>query len=140
MKEDRLEFSFSGLKTAVLYTVKGVPGSHKEPEPLTEQRIADIAASFQAASVDVLVAKCEQALRQRDRSRLCVGGGVAANAWLRDQLERMTKRIGAELHVAPMSLCTDNAAMAAIAWEHLRRGRFEALDLDVTPGLVRRKR
>jgi N6-L-threonylcarbamoyladenine synthase len=140
MKEDRLEFSFSGLKTAVLYTVKGVPGSHKQPEPLTEQRVADIAASFQAAAVDVLVAKCEQALQQRDRSRLCVGGGVAANAWLRDQLERMTKRIGVELHVAPMSLCTDNAAMAAIAWEHLRRGRFASLDLDVTPGLVRRKR
>jgi N6-L-threonylcarbamoyladenine synthase len=140
MKEDRLEFSFSGLKTAVLYTVKGVPGSHKEPEPLTEQRIADIAASFQAAAVDVLVAKCEQALRQRDRCRLCVGGGVAANARLRDQLERMTKRIGVELFVAPMSLCTDNAAMAAIAWEHLRRGHFAALDLDVTPGLVRRKR
>jgi N6-L-threonylcarbamoyladenine synthase len=140
IKEDRLEFSFSGLKTAVLYTVRGVPGSHKKPEPLTEQRIADVAASFQAAAVDVLVAKCEQALRQRDRNRLCVGGGVAANTRLRDQLERMAKRVGAELHVAPMSLCTDNAAMAAIAWEHLRRGRFAPLDLDVTPGLVRRKR
>ncbi|MDA0587777.1 MAG: tRNA (adenosine(37)-N6)-threonylcarbamoyltransferase complex transferase subunit TsaD [Planctomycetota bacterium] len=140
LKEDRLEFSFSGLKTAVLYTAKGVPGSTKNPEPLTEQRIADIAASFQAAAVDVLVAKCEQALRQRNRNRLCVGGGVAANVRLRGQLERMAKRIGVELHVAPMSLCTDNAAMAAIAWEHLRRGRFAPLDLDVTPGLVRRKR
>lgn len=140
LKEDRLEFSFSGLKTAVLYTVKGVPGSHKEPEPLTEQRIADIAASFQAAAVDVLAGKCEQALKQRGRDRLCVGGGVAANALLRQQLEKMTHRNGVELHVAPMALCTDNAAMAAIAWEHLKRGRFAELDLDVTPGLVRQKR
>jgi N6-L-threonylcarbamoyladenine synthase len=140
LNEDRLEFSFSGLKTAVLYTVKGVPGSHKEPEPLTEQRIADIAASFQAAAVDVLVGKCEQVLKQRGRDRLCVGGGVAANALLREQLEKMTCRHGVELHVAPMSLCTDNAAMAAIAWEHLKRGRFAELDLDVTPGLVRQKR
>lgn len=140
LKEDRLEFSFSGLKTAVLYTVKGVPGSHRKPEPLTEQRIADIAASFQAAAVDVLVGKCEQALKKRNRRRLCVGGGVAANARLREQLEEMTRRRQVELHVAPMSLCTDNAAMAAIAWEHIRRGRFAELDLDVTPGLVRRKR
>ena len=140
LKEDRLEFSFSGLKTAVLYTARGVPGSQKKPEPLTEQRIADIAASFQAAAVDVLVGKCEQALKQRGRDRLCVGGGVAANALLREQLEKMTRRNSVELHVAPMSLCTDNAAMAAIAWEHLRRGRFAELDLDVTPGLVRQKR
>lgn len=140
LKEDRLEFSFSGLKTAVLYTARGVPGSQKKPEPLTEQRIADIAASFQAAAVDVLVGKCEQALKQQGRDRLCVGGGVAANALLREQLEKMTRRNSVELHVAPMSLCTDNAAMAAIAWEHLRRGRFAELDLDVTPGLVRHKR
>lgn len=140
LKEDRLEFSFSGLKTAVLYTVKGVPGSQKQPEPLTEQRIADIAASFQAAAVEVLVGKCEQALKQCNRERLCVGGGVAANALLREQLGEMTRRLGVELHVAPMSLCTDNAAMAAIAWEHLRRGHFAELDLDVTPGLVRQKR
>ncbi len=137
LKEDRLEFSFSGLKTAVLYTANGVPGSHQQPEPLTEQRVADIAASFQAAAVDVLVGKCRQALEQRNRNVLCVGGGVAANALLRERLEKMTRRIGAELHIAPMNLCTDNAAMAAIAWESYHRGHFADLDLDVTPGLVR---
>lgn len=140
LKEDRLEFSFSGLKTAVLYTVQGVPGSGQAPEPLTGQRIADIAASFQEAVVDVLVAKCRQALRLRNRRTLCVGGGVAANARLREELERMTRREGVELHIAPMSLCTDNAAMAAIAWESIRHGRFAELDLDVTPGLVRQRR
>lgn len=138
-KEDRLEFSFSGLKTAVLYTVQGVPGSAEPPVKLTEQRIADIAASFQAAVVDVLVAKCRQALKRRDRRTLCVGGGVAANALLRHELEAMTRRADCVLHMAPMSLCTDNAAMAAIAWESVRRGRFAELDLDVTPGLVRQR-
>lgn len=140
LKEDRLEFSFSGLKTAVLYAVKGVPNSGRAPEPLTEQRIADIAASFQAAAVEVLVGKCQQALKQRGRDTLCVGGGVAANALLRDKLERMTRRVGASLHIAPMSLCTDNAAMAAIAWESLARGHVAELDLDVTPGLVRHRK
>lgn len=140
LKEDRLEFSFSGLKTAVLYTVTGVPGSHKQPEPLTDQRRADIAASFQAAVVDVLVAKCRQTLEQRNRSSLCVGGGVAANTLLRAKLETMCRHARVDLHVAPMSLCTDNAAMAAIAWESVERGRFSSLDLDVTPGLVRANR
>lgn len=139
IREERLDFSFSGLKTAVLYEVRGVPGSRRQPQPLSTQRIADIAASFQAAAVDVLVAKCEQALQQRRRDRLCVGGGVAANARLRDQLEQRMKRRGAELHIAPIALCTDNAAMAAIAWESLQRGKFAELDLDVTPGLVRRR-
>jgi len=139
LKEDRLEFSFSGLKTAVLYTARGVPGSPNPPEPLTDQRIADIAAGFQAAVVDVLVGKCRQALQQRGRTTLCVGGGVAANGPLRTTLERMCSRFGIDLHIAPMSLCTDNAAMAAIAWESLRRGHLAPLDTDVTPGLVRHR-
>lgn len=140
LKEDRLEFSFSGLKTAVLYTANGVPGSNVKPEPLTAQRVADIAASFQAAVVDVLVGKCRQALRQRGHDTLCVGGGVAANSLLRHKLERMTRQEGVRFFVAPMSLCTDNAAMAAIAWESLRCGHVAALDLDVTPGLVRHRK
>ncbi len=140
LKEDRLEFSFSGLKTAVLYTANGVPGSRVKPEPLTPQRVADIAASFQAAVVDVLVGKCRQALQQRNRDTLCVGGGVAANSLLRHKLEQMARREGAQLFVAPMSLCTDNAAMAAIAWESLDRGHVADLDLDVTPGLVRHRK
>ena len=87
--------------------------------------------------VDVLVTKCRQALEQRHRSTLCVGGGVAANTLLREKLESMCRHTRTQLHVAPMPLCTDNAAMAAIAWESLERGRTADLDLDVTPGLVR---
>ena len=70
-------------------------------------------------------------------SRLCVGGGVAANQSLRDELQRMAKKERIELMIAPMALCTDNAAMAAIAWDLLRAGKIATLDADVLPGLVR---
>jgi len=139
LNEDRLEFSFSGLKTAVLYTVRGTPGSRKPVPQLTEQRIADIAASFQEAVIDVLVAKCQQAIKLRCRQVLCVGGGVAANTHLRQSFQRMADESGIELIIAPPEYCTDNAAMAAIAWELLEQGRTASLDIDVTPGLVRQR-
>jgi N6-L-threonylcarbamoyladenine synthase len=139
LKDERLDFSFSGLKTAVLYKARGTPGSSKPVPKLTEQRIADLCAGFQAAAVDVLVGKCEQALERFGRNTLCVGGGVAANTPLRTRLEAMCRDRGTELHLAPLELCTDNAAMAGIAWEQLARGRVAPLDLDVTPGLVRRR-
>ncbi len=138
LKEDRLEFSFSGLKTAVLYKATGVPGSREPVPELTPQRVADLAASFQDAVLDVLVGKCRQALRVKDRTRLLVGGGVAANARFRERLEAMCRSNKSELFIAPREMCTDNAAMAAIAWEHLERGQFASLDVDVTPGLVRK--
>jgi N6-L-threonylcarbamoyladenine synthase len=139
LKEPRLEFSFSGLKTAVLYAARGTPGAHRQPPPLDEQRIADLAASFQEAVVDVLVAKCDQALRQQGRTVLCVGGGVAANSSLRMRLGELAERRRVELVIAPREYCTDNAAMAAIGWELFEQGRFAPLDVDVTPGLVRRR-
>jgi N6-L-threonylcarbamoyladenine synthase len=134
----RLDFSFSGLKTAVLYAAHGQPGSNRAPAKLTDERIADLAASFQEAAVDVLVEKCRQALVRHNRKTLCVGGGVAANRRLRERLSELAGELSVRLILAPLELCTDNAAMAAIAWEHYERGRFAALDLDVTPGLVRR--
>jgi N6-L-threonylcarbamoyladenine synthase len=141
LREERLDFSFSGLKTAVLYEVNGIPGSHSAPPPkLTEQRIADVAASFQQAVVDVLVAKCRQAARQYGLKRLLVGGGVAANSQLRQGLDELQREEAIDVIVAPMEYCTDNAAMAAIAWELYGESRFAALDVDVTPGLVRRGR
>lgn len=141
LKEERLEFSFSGLKTAVLYEVAGTPPQPYDPARLDPQRVADLAASFQAAVVDVLVAKCRQALRARGRRVLCVGGGVAANRALRDGLEQLAKKERIELYIAPLNLCTDNAAMSGgLAWELFRRGQFADADLDVTPGLVRRRK
>tara|TARA_R110002095_G_scaffold192546_1_gene170462 strand:+ start:4043 stop:5074 length:1032 start_codon:yes stop_codon:yes gene_type:complete len=137
LKDPELRFSFSGLKTAVLYTALGNPGAKKQPPALTADRIADLAASFQETVVDVLVGKCKQALQKYNYSTLCVGGGVAANALLRERLTDMAHKTGVHLSIAPADLCTDNAAMAAIAWHHLEQGRVAALDLDVTPGLVR---
>lgn len=133
--DDRLEFSFSGLKTAVLYTVHGQDQSKPAPPP-PGQRRSDLAASFQQAVVEVLVAKCRQSLRQTGLKRLAVGGGVTANKLLRSSLEAMAADEGAELFIPPLSLCTDNAAMAALAVEKWRRGEFAPLDLDAEPNFL----
>ena len=132
---ERLAFSFSGLKTAVRYKIAGQHAA--ELTPPDEQTAADLAASFQAAVVDVLVGKAIDALRQTGWSTLCVGGGVAANRLLRERLEEATVREGFRVCIAPRELCTDNAVMGAIAIERLKAGLVESLDLDAVPGLVR---
>jgi len=132
LNENRLDFSFSGLKTAVLYTVCGQDISRSAASLSPRQR-SDVAASFQRAVVDVLVEKSRQALRQTGLKRLAVGGGVAANRALRTALERMACEEGAELFIPPMKLCTDNAAMAAIAVEKWRRQQWAPPDLDAVP-------
>ena len=131
LRSERLDFSFSGLKTAVLYAVHGT-GVSDGPAPPPGQRRADLAASFQQAVVDVLVEKSRQALQKTGLRRLAVGGGVSANACLRVCLEQMAKEDGIELFIPPRSLCTDNAAMAALAVEKWRLGQWAALDLDAT--------
>ncbi len=135
LDEPRLEFSFSGLKTAVLYACHGQNVAHAPPPPPGKKR-ADLAASFQEAVVDVLVGKCKQALRQTGLPRLAVGGGVSANKRLRTRLEEMCAKEGAELFIPPMSLCTDNAAMAALAVEKWSRGEFAPSDLDAEPNFA----
>lgn len=135
--EGRLEFSFSGLKTAVRYEIAG-PGRPDFPSlQLPEQQVADLAASFQEAVVDCLATKAMLALRKTGLTTLCVGGGVAANRCLRERLQRDSAEAGVELHIAPLSLCTDNAVMGAIAWERLKAGLVEDLELDIFPGLLR---
>ena len=129
LHDERLDFSFSGLKTAVLYALAGANVAKVLPPPPGPQR-ADLAASFQQAVVDVLVAKSRQALRRTGLKRLAVGGGVAANRCLRSALETMAQEEGAELFIPPLSLCTDNAAMAAVAVEKWRRQEWASLDLD----------
>lgn len=135
LTEDRIEFSFSGLKTAVLYAVHGQNIAKAEPPPPGQLR-ADVAASFQLAVTDVLVGKCRLALKKSGLNRLAVGGGVTANKALRSALEAMCKKEGAELFIPPMSLCTDNAAMAALAVEKWKRGEFAPLDLDAEPNFI----
>lgn len=136
--DSRLEFSFSGLKTAVRYELFG-PGRPKMglAADLNPQRVADMAASFQAAVIDCLVRKSVLALERTGFARLCVGGGVAANGPFRAALEQAARERGFELFVPPLSLCTDNAVMGAIAVERYQAGMFEGLDLDISAGLVR---
>ena len=140
----QLDFSFSGLKTALLYEMQGTshgrlqPGA-LEPGAFDPARVADLAAAYQEAIVDVLVAKCRKAVRRTGRPRLLVGGGVAANRRLRERLAELAAAESLEVIIAPPNLCTDNAAMAAMAWEHLDRGRRAALDLDVSPTPIRNR-
>lgn len=136
--DTRLDFSFSGLKTAVRYKIAGPGKPLPNPPTLSEQQVADIAASFQEAVVDCLVGKAMLAVRKTGLPRLCVGGGVAANSRLRERLAHDAAEAHIELEIAPPALCTDNAVMAAIAVERLQAGLIEPLDLDIIPGLVRK--
>jgi N6-L-threonylcarbamoyladenine synthase len=119
MRDDpSLDFSFSGLKTALLYTVRDLG-----PER-TRERLADLAASYQAAVVDQLVVKLRRAARGGSKRRrlpgggwraVALGGGVAANALLRERVAELCEHEGLELKLVPLELCTDNAAMIASA-------------------------
>lgn len=121
---DSYDFSFSGLKTAVLRTVQTLG----EPLP-----IADLAASFQEAVVDVLSAKVAQAAKEFQATQVAVCGGVAANLALR---QRVQERVSVPVHVPPIYLCTDNAAMIASAgYYRFRAGQRDGLDMDVSPNL-----
>jgi len=104
-----LDFSFSGLKTAVMTALRKFG-----PEPSERQR-ADLAASTQAAIVDVLVRKSLRALQETRLSRLVVAGGVGANTRLREQLDAAARRRGLRVHYPELALCTDNGAMIALA-------------------------
>lgn len=107
LRSDNLDFSFSGLKTAVLTAVRS--------QQLTTQGRADLAAELQAAIVDVLVAKALAAVEQTGLSRLVVAGGVGANRLLRTQLTASAERLGCTVFYPPLEFCTDNGAMIAFA-------------------------
>jgi N6-L-threonylcarbamoyladenine synthase len=108
-RDPGLDFSFSGLKTAVLYRCKELG-----PEGVQERR-ADLAASFQKAVVDQLVAKLRRGLRKGDWEAVALGGGVAANGPLRTAVAELCEREGVRLKLVPITLCTDNAAMIGSA-------------------------
>jgi N6-L-threonylcarbamoyladenine synthase len=104
-----LDFSFAGLKTAVMTQHRKLGGD------ISPALMADLAASTQAAIVDVLVAKSLKALRQTGSRRLVVAGGVGANLRLREKLNAGAVQLGARVHYPPLALCTDNGAMIALA-------------------------
>jgi N6-L-threonylcarbamoyladenine synthase len=137
LKDDSFDFSFSGLKTAVRYEIVGPGQKDFSKVNVPEQTQADLCASFETAVVDVLVGKCERAINHFDAKRLIVGGGVAANPYLRKRIDESATHHGFDRIIAPLKLCTDNAVMGAIALEKIKRGEFAPLDLDITPGLQR---
>ena len=96
-----------------------------------------MAASFQRAAIDCVLAKAQLALEKSGLQRLCVGGGVAANEELRQRLQTLANKRKFELLISPLELCTDNAVMGAIAWEKVDSGDFSPLDIDIQPGLLR---
>lgn len=120
--KDTLEFSYSGLKTAVLYALRDGNAT-----------VADVAASFQEAAIDTLVIKTRQALEQTGLDRLVLAGGVAANRLLRDRLNALP---GIMVYMPPFAYCMDNAAMIASAADSLlAHGRTASLDTTPNPGL-----
>jgi len=120
-----VDFSFSGLKTALLNYIKG------RKEPISEDEVPDIAASFQEAIVDVLVGKTLKAAEGASVPRVVVCGGVASNSRLRERFFEGGERMGTEIFIPPPVLCTDNAAMIAVAGNSLLcDGRRDGLDLN----------
>lgn len=120
---DSLEFSYSGLKTAVLYDVRG-----------NGHATADVAASFQRAAVEQLLTKTKAALARTRARTLVVAGGVAANALLR---ERAARELDAAVHIPPLNLCLDNGAMiAAAGYSRWRHGYTGGLDDSANPALA----
>ena len=125
-----LDFSFSGVKTSLLYRVRELG------EAEAERRRPDLAASYQRAIVDALAARVEQALARERLDRLAIGGGVAANSELRARLGELCERLGARLWRPPIELCTDNAAMIAAAARFTRPVDYpEYLALDASARL-----
>ncbi|MGE3181546.1 MAG: tRNA (adenosine(37)-N6)-threonylcarbamoyltransferase complex transferase subunit TsaD [Phycisphaerae bacterium] len=138
INEDHANFSFSGLKTAVLYQVHGVGNKYGDLSRLSDDELADVAASFQAAIVETLATKTIRAARKLGVKNIVVGGGVAANSGLRQVLTRGCEEAALKLTLTPMEYCTDNAAMiAALGYHHFSAGEFAPADIEPRSGLVR---
>ncbi|MBI2191437.1 MAG: tRNA (adenosine(37)-N6)-threonylcarbamoyltransferase complex transferase subunit TsaD [Planctomycetes bacterium] len=134
LEGDRFDFSFSGIKTAVLYHVKGQNAAGRAGGIPKAQEVADIAASFQEAMVDVLVVRTFLAAEHEHARAIYLGGGVACNSRLRQQFLERAGRSGIPVFWPRPALCTDNAAMiAGLGYHHWRRGRVAGLMLDAVP-------
>lgn len=135
MHEDHLDFSFSGLKTAVLYTLPKLVESGN-PHDLDEQTMCDLCAGVRQAIIDVLVHKAMRALRKTRHRVLAVSGGVSCNRALRERIIKRCEQARVEAVLPPNTLTTDNAAMIAFAGLlRARAGLFSELETPVDPNL-----
>lgn len=130
LEEDSYDFSFSGLKTAVINTVHN---AEQKGETIIRENLA---ASFQKSVVDVLVGKTVKAAQEYNVKQVLVAGGVAANKGLRTRLEQEFQQLQIPLAIPPLALCTDNAAMIAAAGAiEYAKGKTATLALNANPGL-----
>ncbi|MFT4538530.1 MAG: N6-L-threonylcarbamoyladenine synthase [Planctomycetota bacterium] len=133
-KNGGIGFSFSGLKTAVLYHLRGGDAMAKTPPPDQIKDRADVAASFQEAVVDALIRQTLRLAEREGASRVLVAGGVACNQRLRERFAEEGPKVGVEAIFPSPAYCTDNAVMiAGLGWEHLQAGELSGLDLDARP-------
>ncbi len=141
LDQPHLDFSFSGLKTAVLYHVYGSGHKYGTARHLSRSELADIAASFQAALIEPLIKKTIAAARQTRVGDVAVGGGVASNSALRAALQTACDEAGLTLHLPPTEYCGDNAAMvAALGQRRLNAAHTADLWLEPRGGLIRPER
>ena len=130
LEEGSYDFSFSGLKSAVINTL------HNAKQKGVTIHPQDLAASFQASVIDVLVTKTVKAVKEHEVEQVLLAGGVAANKGLRAALQEAFEGMEAELVIPPLSLCTDNAAMIAAAGTVLfQQGKRGSMDMNAHPGL-----
>ncbi len=130
LEEGSYDFSFSGLKTAVVNYVEASKSKG------VELSIPDIAASFQEAVIDVLVTKTLRAASEMDTATVALAGGVAANSRLRQEMHRRAGEKGLDVRYPSPILCTDNAAMVAcVGYFQLVSGKCSSLDLPAVPNL-----
>ena len=138
LAEGSLEFSFSGLKTSVLYHLRKIGYKPVMPEAAAEnQELADLCASFQSAVVDVLVDKAIRAAELHETDRIALAGGVSANSELRRRLQEVADRRKIRVFMPKLDYCTDNGAMVAmVGYAKLGCGHTSSLELAAEPNLI----
>ena len=125
LNDDSYNFSFSGLKSAVINLV------HNQQQRGNEIRKADLATSFQKVAVESIILKTRKAIIDKKIKNVIVAGGVAANSGLREAMEKLTKELNVKLSIPPMKFCTDNGAMiAAAGFYAYKKGRIADLNLN----------